>query len=323
MQEIVLTKGIPASGKSTWAKKMVSQSDDWKRVNKDDLREMLDCSQWSSSNEAFILNIRDHIVSESIRKGKNVIVDDTNFESKHFLKMCEIAKSFNKDIMVRELYFPITLEEALKRNSTRERVVPEQVIRQFYNKYKSGLAITERCRIFNEVSLTTLEEEEENLPEAIICDLDGTLALIGDRSPYDASRSEHDYINTPVAEVIRRMKEAGKKIIFVSGREDKDREPTERFIHNHLDDYRLKFIPHGHEFVPGEEIHDLIPFEYELYMRRTKDMRRDTVVKREIYDKHIKGRYKVLFVIDDRPSVVRMWRHDLGFTVFQLNDKEF
>ena len=43
--KVILTVGLPASGKSTWAKEQVSQNPgQYKRVNKDDLRAMLDCT---------------------------------------------------------------------------------------------------------------------------------------------------------------------------------------------------------------------------------------------------------------------------------------
>lgn len=48
------------------------------------------------------------------------------------------------------------------------------------------------------------------------------------------------------------------------------------------------------------------------------DTRCDTIVKREIYEEHIKDKYNVLFVIDDRVKVVDMWREQWLF-VFDVN----
>lgn len=63
--------------------------------------------------------------------------------------------------------------------------------------------------------------------------------------------------------------------------------------------------------------HDLVPDL--LFMRRTGDHRRDTIVKREIYETLIEPRFDVRYVIDDRPSVVQGWR-DLGLPVMQVKD---
>jgi hypothetical protein len=59
-----------------------------------------------------------------------------------------------------------------------------------------------------------------------------------------------------------------------------------------------------------------------LYMRKTGDMRKDSIMKDEIYRQHIEGKYNVKFVLDDRQQVVDMWR-GLGLTVFQVDEGDF
>ena len=150
------------------------------------------------------------------------------------------------------------------------------------------------------------------MQKAIICDLDGTLALKHDgRSWYDASTSDLDNPNEPVLALLRFVQEANWhglnqeqncQIIFLSGRQEKDREPTEKFLEKH----RLN--------------------RYPLFMRTTDDFRNDTIIKKELYEENIKGNYEILFVLDDRNSekcpVVDMWR-ELGLTCFQVADGNF
>jgi hypothetical protein len=141
--------------------------------------------------------------------------------------------------------------------------------------------------------------KDEMLPDAIICDLDGTLALLYGRNPYDASTCADDVPNKPVALVLEALK-GTHHVLLVSGREDKYREQTVEFWRKHFHwDFRG------------------------LFMRPTGNTRNDASIKREIFEKEIRGKYNVAFVLDDRPQVVRMWRYDLGLTVMQLNDKEF
>jgi hypothetical protein len=45
-------------------------------------------------------------------------------------------------------------------------------------------------------------------------------------------------------------------------------------------------------------------------MRKLNDNRPDDIIKKELYDQYIKGKYFVKFVLDDRDSVVRMWRNE-------------
>jgi hypothetical protein len=143
------------------------------------------------------------------------------------------------------------------------------------------------------------------LPDAVIIDLDGTLAIIGERSPYDASRSEEDLLNQQVAWVAHSWlfdaapsRRDDRAIVLVSGRQEKDRPPTERWLAaNHV-------------------MHDA------LHMRATGDTRNDAVVKRELYETHVRGRYNVVLVIDDRQRVVDMWR-SLGFQCWQVAPGDF
>jgi hypothetical protein len=56
-------------------------------------------------------------------------------------------------------------------------------------------------------------------------------------------------------------------------------------------------------------------------MRKTGDKRQDAIVKQEIYDTKIKGKYNILAVFDDRPQVCRMW-HQNGLPLFKVGDPD-
>jgi len=56
-----------------------------------------------------------------------------------------------------------------------------------------------------------------------------------------------------------------------------------------------------------------------LFMREGGDQRVDSIVKKEIYERHIEPFFDVRYVIDDRPQVVQAWR-ELGLTVLQVKD---
>lgn len=132
--------------------------------------------------------------------------------------------------------------------------------------------------------------------ECVIFDLDGTFAFLGDRSPYDASKAEGDEVNAAVHFVYEAIRRGHPEtaIFLVSGRDERWRPETERWLTRHDITY------------DG------------LYLRRKGDRRKDTVVKREIYEAHIAGRYLVRVVFDDRDQVVRLWRDDLDLPCFQV-----
>ena len=60
----------------------------------------------------------------------------------------------------------------------------------------------------------------------------------------------------------------------------------------------------------------------DLYMRLPNDLRKDSIVKQEIYEMCIKDKYNVLFVLDDRDQVVNMWREQ-GLKCLQVAEGNF
>jgi hypothetical protein len=139
---------------------------------------------------------------------------------------------------------------------------------------------------------------ENDSPLAILCDLDGTLAHLNGRNPYDASTCTEDTLNEPVAHIVRTYAAAGVKVILVSGREERFRKPTEHWLAEHRIAYEA------------------------LLMRRTRDFRKDAIIKTEIYRARIEGTFRVLFVLDDRNQVVDQWR-TLGLTCLQVAPGDF
>lgn len=140
-----------------------------------------------------------------------------------------------------------------------------------------------------------------NLPYCILVDIDGTLAIRGDRGIYDFKRAEVDNVCEQVRHFVHlvskeKVVDAHLKldIIIFSGREDTYKEETKRWLKKHD--------------IPYDGIH----------MRVGGDKRNDAIVKREMYEKYIREKYNVFFVIDDRARVVRMWR-SLGLFVFDVN----
>lgn len=296
MRTIILTKGLPASGKSTWAvEQQRKYPGKYKRVNRDLLRLMLDNNEFSQTNENFINEIRERIVEKALLKGFDVIIDDTNFLDKNWESMCRVARRVG-DVRIFEKYFEISIKEAKKRNASRGAAVPESVIDRMFNKYINGKHIDIRDDYFQQPDqLSPYNIDPTTKDDAIIVDLDGTLAINTGRDYYDYSRVIEDEVNERVYALFHYSRE---KIIIVSGRDDVCMDKTKQWLNNN-------------------DIH-----YDEVFMRKTGDTRKDWIVKQEIYDKHIKDKYHVLYAIDDRPQVCRMWR-SLGMFVLQVNDLEF
>lgn len=286
MSKIIILKGLPASGKSTWAK----MQSGFKRVNKDDLRAMLDNSVWSKGNEKFVLNVRDYIVAQSAIVKSNLIVDDTNLDPKHEKKIRELAEPFGVDVEVK--FFDTPLEECIARDAKRENPVGEKVIRGMYNQY---------LRDFPGFP----EEDEKYVnpdgkPTCIICDIDGTIAEMKGRGPFEWHRVGEDLPKYSVINTVRGLYYNGNHpLIFFSGRDSVCRKETNQWLNTYFFD---------------------IPFE--LYMRPEGDSRKDSIIKKELFDNVVRGRYGVECVFDDRDQVVKLWR-DMGLQCFQVNYGDF
>lgn len=283
--KIIFLKGLPASGKSTWAKEFVEKNPGWLRLNKDDLRQMLHDNKWSKGNEKQVLMTRDSIIRSALLTGYNVVVDDTNFAPHHLETINKIVDEFNAEIEVK--YFDVPLAECLARNQVRSNRVPDKVIKDMYYKYVAPNI----PRPLN----------DKTLPSAIVCDLDGTLAIHVSRTPFEFHKCYEDSVNESVLRVLGMCRKEGYQIIFVSGREDSCKFETVRWL---------------------EDKCSFQDDQYLLYMRKTEDKRKDSIVKQEIYENEILTKFYVEFVLDDRQQVVDALR-DMGLQVWQVARGDF
>jgi acid phosphatase class B len=139
-------------------------------------------------------------------------------------------------------------------------------------------------------------------PQAIICDVDGTVALMhGNRTPFEWDKVSTDKPNQWVIDLIVSYHNGtGCKVFFLSGRSDECMDDTHKWLLDNVD----------------------VPFD--LFMRPLGQLyEKDAKVKYEIYTELIKPQYDVQFVIDDRQQVVDMWRNVAGLPVAQVAEGNF
>jgi predicted kinase len=287
--KFIICRGLPGSGKSTWAKEYVTSHPGTCIVNRDALRKT-----YPGKSEDFIRKLRDENITSLLQSGIDVISDDTNLIPKTFDALVQFAKDCDAEYIVQD-FTDVSVEECVYRDSQRkvgEGHVGEKVVRSF-------------VRFLPGVKRQPIIATDSTLPFAIICDLDGTLALFTNRGPFETVKCEDDAVSIPVAQTLEAMKSMylknGKdlRIILMSGREEQFRPHTERWLKK----YNITYDA--------------------LYMRTTKDFRKDCIVKRELYDANIAGKFSVLFALDDRDQMIRMYRNDLNIVVFQVADGNF
>lgn len=316
MPTLHITRGLPASGKTTWATDWVAQDPQGRaRINRDDLRQMVNGGvHVAGVTEPRIIALRDESIRALLRAGLDVVCDDTNLPQRTVRDLMKLARRAGADVEVHDEFAAVPVETCIDRDSFRDRPVGDEVIRDMWTRYLKGRTLTTPEAA--EVLVPGLEpyEPKPGTPRTVLVDIDGTLALHNGRDPYDETRVGEDLPNRSVVEVVRALWRDGYHIVFVSGRSEGCRDATLAWLYKYLPVIALHV--EGHQRPQGRMVKSA------LHMRAVGDVRRDSVVKAELFDQHIREHYDVIAVLDDRRQVVEMWRA-LGLAVFQVADGDF
>jgi predicted kinase len=333
--ELIVLIGLPGSGKTEHATRVIQNAAvvgrKMYRVNWDDLRKEL----WHTG--AFDARKEDHMKKVSVEQVKrairtedyaDVIIDNTNLTESTRNMWRGVANELNLTYVEVELCVPAPI--AVQRDAQRS------------GDAQVGRAVIERMALWsNKISFLPSATiiEDRNL---VLVDVDGTLANNSHRagivapipcpscdgfktqfrpdsgtvgkckSCFGTGQRKKDWYSfykdvsndapiLPVIGLVHTLREAGYIILVVSGR------PI-RFLELEVGKQTVQWLKE-------------MGVEYEhIFMRQAGDKRPDTVVKKEILDKLPKDR--IAYVIDDRNSVVEMWRKE-GLTCLQVAEGAF
>ena len=320
--EVLILSGLQGSGKTTEAKEWVERQPNKRtRISWDDLRmEMFGENwKWNRAEEEQMQARSFQLFHDAMRLGMSVVIDNTNLTPKARQRWKDLAAPYGVSVAEREIDTDIwTCIERDGKRTGRARV---------------GRAVIERAALFNGF-IDWKDRKAYSYNGFVICDLDGTLCDIEHRRkflsglPYcrdcriqfkeptvtvcskcgAAAKPRKDWagffanvasdkLNAPVADMLDMFISDGYGILLVSGRPiDACGIATEDWLSRHN-------IRYDH-----------------LFMRASGDNREDTIIKGEIAD--LLPLDKVDYVLDDRNSVVKMWR-SRGLFTLQVSDGAF
>lgn len=284
---VIFTVGVSASGKTTWASQF-SKEFDYTIISRDDLRAYL-CNPFSwaawkkrgSKGEKAVNALQADNIEVAIDCGSNVIICDTNLNPRNWSHIAERFSNAGYSVWFK--FFDVDWKTAVERDNARANGVGYSVLAQQFER------------------LHEWERRKSDLLKlggrpAVLCDIDGTLAHMTTRGPYDYDKVDTDSLDDEIFDILRGLSSLGYAIVIVSGRDGICKEDTHNWLLANLRN---------------------VPFYH--YQRAVGDKRPDDVIKEELLEQIVAYGFCPKMVFDDRPRVTRMWRR-LGLKVFQVGN---
>ncbi|AGA16237.1 pnk/pnl protein [Thysanoplusia orichalcea nucleopolyhedrovirus] len=294
-KQLLVLIGISGSGKSTYAKSLKN----YLEINRDDVRVELflngdytklnafynqphKCRQ---SKEEQVTKACVEKFLKATKKDINVVVSDTNLNPQATKMWQKLAVTHDYKFDTRIIN--VSLETALERNYKRSDKFPlnPETIKKQYKKFLG---------ISNFEYYVPLGDK---FPNAVLCDLDGTVALPTNRSFYDFdNRVAQDEARLDVISCVKHLADCHNAIIvFMSGRSVVCKQPTQNWIEKY---FNIN--------------------SYKLFMRPLNDTCKDYLLKLKLFNDNVQNKFNIVAVFDDRPCVVRMWQDLKIPTVFNV-----
>lgn len=300
IKKIILTRGIPGSGKSTWAKAWVAESPETRiRLNWDDMRNMLG-PYWVPSRE----NINKTMMWCAINaaaycdKPYEIVIDNMNLNPKGWKEVEEWIETYNHSahsvgnnvqyiLEFKDFFTPV--EECIRRDAMRPNPIGEKTIKDIWRKYKHFIQTTAVTSY-----VENLRPRDPDKPDCIVVDMDSTMCFNTNGRPWYGEGSTEEMINDiPNEGVVNLVRSQSYPVVICTGRNQSQLEVTELWLRKHGIYPEMTFF------------------------RADKDFRTGVEVKAELMDEILKI-YNVVAVFEDCEPIVAKFR-EMGLTVLQPN----
>lgn len=303
---LLILVGISGSGKSTRVHQLWKDNpENTVIVNRDKIRELLfgyteeNVNQYYNTkgigkNEKLVTRYEDTLINEGLCSGKLVIVDATHLKRSYL----ERFKYWNVETKLEIL--PIQLKEAEIRCASRNRSIDLSVLIKQNNNFVSLMdSLNKKPIDFTQVVFEN--KFSLNKKPCVIFDIDGTIALKGDRSPYDWKKVGLDKLEKFTASIGQYLDELEDhirpEIIICTGRDGSCLLETKKWLNK-------------------------VGFQYDkIYIREEGSFEPDWKIKEDMWREIAKEHY-IIGMFDDRLQVVRRAR-SLNLKVFNVEYNNF
>jgi predicted kinase len=305
--KVIFTVGVSCAGKSTWADAQYSKNPtkvriicrDWirhqiltDRTQNDGLKgynvRRSPTNIWNvwkfGKDEKLVTDMWMAEIETAVSaEYETVILADTNLNKG---RVENIKNMLIRDYCITDfevVVFDISLEEAWRRDAARADGVGQAVIFRQWLQYQDFINFGEKY------------VPVKDTPKAVLFDIDGTLATKGDRGFFEWSKVGVDDVREEIRDMAAGFHSQGYRVIVMSGRDGICQKETVNWLHNNN-----------------------VPFD-DLFMRKVNDMRKDSIIKSELFFEHVAPFYNVKLVVDDRNQVVINWMK-LGLKVAHVGN---
>ncbi len=304
MGKLIILIGTSLSGKTTFAKDYLTNNKNTYYVSRDTERENI-FGVYRNGNpkeESIITEIVNNKIWSCLKIG-DVLLDNANIVQEHLNELIEEFK-YSYDIEFIEMPL-LDKHELIKRNQKRffetGKLIPERVLHYQINDFNKLIIPN---NIYNngtkfDKRISYNKKYDHSLQDCIIVDLDGTLSLINNRNPFNGEDCMSDVVNNSVKMLLDTIPKH-VCIFLLSGRNESNGGRQNTL--NWLSENNIRYD--------------------NLIMRKENDNRPDYIVKKEMYNDYINRKFNCIFCLDDRDSIVKLWRN-IGLDCFQVYNGNF
>lgn len=145
MATLTIMRGLPASGKSTWARKHVADHPDTVIVSLDGLRRMMMGSltdyhtRRTERTEQLVARAAHATVCDALRKGVNVIMDAQNATMERVRELVQLAANCDADVNIVAFTCSLGMLLECNRNRAEDDRVPEEYLRSQFKRFADGI----------------------------------------------------------------------------------------------------------------------------------------------------------------------------------------